>query len=419
MRTDRGSALLFDSQGLMGDWLAIQSASVQSAIDAIPPDRLLREPLSELAAEIVDRHRLVEPQLTGDRRTPQGAEEVQVDVRHDQTRLVMDRSRPAYVPGQRIEVRERFEGDPAVFSYQPSQFTFNPPRGIVVGDEVAVVVELPSDSLDPERLKGMVDGTFSTIEKYLAWAASDVRGFNNGLAAQVRSGLQARLTRVQQGRNIESILGIPIGRRQDASPTLAIDVPRRMLGGTQPAAARPPSSRVEPFITDDSYQDIVRFLGSIRRLIERLPETFSPLPEEALRDILLLILNNQFGSATGESFSRKGKTDILIATPDGPVFITECKIWNGKAAFTRAVSQLLGYLVWRDTKAALVVFVRQANITSVTQQAVTALQQHGAFVREAPAIDGDPVVVLHHPGDYQRLVRVGLVIVPLPPTVSE
>lgn len=46
-------------------------------------------------------------------------------------------------------------------------------------------------------------------------------------------------------------------------------------------------------------------------LLERLPETFSSMGEKALRDILLVILNNQLGSASAEIFSRKGKTPSL------------------------------------------------------------------------------------------------------------
>ncbi len=38
----------------------------------------------------------------------------------------------------------------------------------------------------------------------------------------------------------------------------------------------------------------------------------------------------------GEMFSRDGKTDILIQQERGPVFIAECKTWQGAKAFEHA-----------------------------------------------------------------------------------
>jgi hypothetical protein len=188
---------------------------------------------------------------------------------------------------------------------------------------------------------------------------------------------------------MERALGIPIGRRSDASPALSVQVPRRRPAAVEGRPAESPNVRQEQFLRDKDYQAIVEFLGSIRRLIERLPHTFSPLPEEGLRDILLLILNNQFGAATGESFSRNGKTDILVQVFDGPVFIAECKIWHGQKAFHDAVDQLLGYLVWRDTKAAMVLFVRERDVSTIGQRALVVLKDHPQFVRDGVAVGGD------------------------------
>ena len=38
----------------------------------------------------------------------------------------------------------------------------------------------------------------------------------------------------------------------------------------------------------------------------------------------------------GEMFSRDGKTDSLIQQERGPVFIQECKNWQGAKAFEHA-----------------------------------------------------------------------------------
>ena len=59
-----------------------------------------------------------------------------------------------------------------------------------------------------------------------------------------------------------------------------------------------------------------------------------------------------------------GKTDILVREKDKNLFIGECKIWRDAERISEAVDQLLNYLTWRDTKAALVVFVKRKSIDS-------------------------------------------------------
>lgn len=86
------------------------------------------------------------------------------------------------------------------------------------------------------------------------------------------------------------------------------------------------------------------------------------MQEEDLRNTLLAMLNATYkGNATGETFRRKGKTDICIEMENRAAFVAECKIWKGAKALTNAVRQLNGYLTWRDCKTALIVFVRQKD----------------------------------------------------------
>lgn len=65
------------------------------------------------------------------------------------------------------------------------------------------------------------------------------------------------------------------------------------------------------------------------------------------------------GKATGETFNRAGKTDILLREGDRNVFIAECKFWKGPKAFGEAIDQRLGYTMWRDSKTAILVFYPQ------------------------------------------------------------
>ena len=107
------------------------------------------------------------------------------------------------------------------------------------------------------------------------------------------------------------------------------------------------------------------------------------MPEETIRDVLLVSLNGQYEwSVTGETFNCQGKTDILIRAKGKNIFIAECKFWKGPKAMHTAICQLLGYLTWRDTKAALLIFSKSKGFSKVLSKVVDAIPKHPNFKRE-------------------------------------
>lgn len=165
------------------------------------------------------------------------------------------------------------------------------------------------------------------------------------------------------------------------------------------------------------YEEVLSVISSAARAFERSPQTFAKMPEEELRNHILVILNGQFaGQATGETFNGAGKTDILLRHADRNAFIGECKIWTGPSAFTDAIEQLRNYLVWRDTKAALVLFIRNRDVTAVIGKAREVLAGHDACVRAESPTDASvrSDYVLTSAVDSDRLIRVALLPVPVP-----
>jgi hypothetical protein len=81
------------------------------------------------------------------------------------------------------------------------------------------------------------------------------------------------------------------------------------------------------------------------------------------------------------------------------------------ASTAKAIGQLLRYLVWRDTKAALVLFIRQRDATAVIDKADTALRAHPNFKRPgAPTTDPQQRrnFILHQTDDPNREIAVAL-----------
>jgi hypothetical protein len=89
--------------------------------------------------------------------------ETQVDVRHDFNRAIRDTNKPAYVPGERVEVRVPFEGEAQLFYNSANTMTSNAPRAVIDGNELVLVYETPSDS--PRDIIPLVDRALAAVRR--------------------------------------------------------------------------------------------------------------------------------------------------------------------------------------------------------------------------------------------------------------
>ena len=199
-------------------------------------------------------------------------------------------------------------------------------------------------------------------------------------------------------------LGFPIKKRDGAPTTYAVPVQRR-----QPRIERPPASaekfKPEPALALEEYENILAIMRSMVRVMEQSPNAFESMGEEDLRTQFLVQLNAQYeGRATGETFNYQGKTDILIrADEGGNVFIAECKFWGGEKQFLETIDQLLSYLTWRDTKAAVLIFNRNVNFTDVLKKITDTAPKHPCYKRTLTGGDESTFrYVFHHPTDVNR-----------------
>ena len=150
--------------------------------------------------------------------------------------------------------------------------------------------------------------------------------------------------------------------------------------GTTPLVPSPTTERSESKLSIGSYEHILTIIDRLSRNIERNPSTFFDMKEEQIRDLILVDLNGHYdGAATGETFNNRGKTDILLRIGEKNVFVAECKFWRGQRALHAAIDQILGYLTWRDTKAALVLFCKNVRFTDVLAKTAIAVSEHPNF----------------------------------------
>ena len=187
---------------------------------------------------------------------------------------------------------------------------------------------------------------------------------------------------------VRSAFGIPIAELNLNSMSLlelssflkTLPNPSLPDHGTAPLVLSPTTERSESKLSIGSYEHILAIIDRLPRNIERNPSTFFEMKEEQIRDLILVDLNGHYdGAATGETFNNRGKTDILLCIGEESVFVAECKFWRGQRALHAAIDQILGYLTWRDTKAALVLFSKNVSFTDVLAKTEIAVSKHPNF----------------------------------------
>ncbi|MEU3356119.1 hypothetical protein [Streptomyces sp. NPDC037389] len=311
-----------------------------------------------------------------------------------------------------ITIAVPFTGDAEIFKWRPNRFTSVPPRAQVVGQELHLTWE-GSDG-DPDRIKSMADQAIAGIQQWLDWSRHQVDQHNREVAANARSRVSARHRKVLGDRDLRAAIGFQL-RRRDEGAAVAAPIKRRKIT-TRPSPPSTGAFRPEPAISDADYNAAIEVLINQRNALERSPSTYRTLGEEAIRNILLVGLNAQFeGQAAGEVFNNTGKTDILIRVEDKHAFIGECKIWKGPKTIPDTLDQLLGYLTWRDTKAAFLLFIRSGAPTEIIAKAVAELRKHPNYKRDAGGDTEDRYnFVFHANGDTAREIKLALLPFHLP-----
>jgi len=392
--------LLF-ARDALASVLEARKRDASQAVDNWEPDQLLATAEADVIDYLAAEYSVVCPALQRDR-----AEQLPVSEEVQAVPGVFS-GRPFQQRMTKIVVAVPFDGEEDVFKYRASNFSLNPPRAQVRAGELRLTwTGNPQAGRDPAAIRQYFDGQIDSIETLLSSSRGDVERHNASLRTEVSSHVAQRKARLLADRELEAGLGFPVRQRPDAAQ-YAVPVSRRKIDMPRPAASGP--YQPEPVLPEAQYEQALTVLRNARNALERTPSMTASLDEEKIRDLLLVFLNAQFeGAAAGEVFNAAGKTDILIRVEDRNVFIAECKIWKGPKTIPDALTQLLGYLTWRDTKAALVLFIRGGQPTQIISKAIKEIEDHPNHKRTVTTSeDGERHdFVLHASGDPNREIRL-------------
>lgn len=261
-----------------------------------------------------------------------------------------------------------------------------------------------------------IQQTKDHLTEKLKSVANLVDGHNADLRARLPKLIRQRRSAIARRRELFGSLSVPFER--DPSPAETFVLPlKESRKELKIAPTRSGMTQLAPVVSQQTFLDILKTIHDFGVHIERHPTIYRDKDEPALRDLLLLILSANFKgpvSSTGETLNASGKTDILLRYENSNVFIAECLLWKGKEYLEEKIDQLATYLTWRDTKAALVVFVKTSAVEPVVAKAKKAIQDHPRFVRWGEASGDTPLAVMAFPGDKDRHALVALLIFHFP-----
>ena len=308
--------------------------------------------------------------------------ETQVDISQDRNRMIRDRSRPHHFAGTSVDVEVPYSGDKVGFDIQPSTRNFNNPQAYV--GEGVIAFSITGTDLTAEQVKTEIGRRIASINEHLGWLANDASGYNDGLLALATQAIERRKEKLLKDKSLVAGLGFKMKARPGQSETFAAPNVRRKI---RPATPKPTASRQafkpEPTLTDQDYEHILSVLENMVVVMEQSPGAFREIDEESLRTHFLVQLNGHYsGDATGETFNYEGKTDILIKVDGKNIFIGECKFWTGEKGYLETLDQVLSYLSWRDTKAAVLVFSRNKDFTGALSKIEESTAKHPSFKKQ-------------------------------------
>lgn len=174
----------------------------------------------------------------------------------------------------------------------------------------------------------------------------------------------------------------------------------------------------DPKMSQEAYDNAIQIINRNLKSLEQKKSLYSIMDEETIRDYVIGYLEDRHDdiSATRESLNKNGKTDILLKYSDQTnLFVAECKFWSGKKGLLLTIDQLLGYLTWRDSKAAIIMFVNNVDFSSVLTTITATVSTHPNFVRYVKQTDTSSFsYVFNFPGDKGREFQLEIMAYHLP-----
>lgn len=369
-----------------GDLSATLDAHTQAAVDSvrsIPRDQFLSTTVDTLVEHLVSKYEIEPLQLHEDQIT-MSHDEAHIDVTGRFEYGGYRDGRPVHAPGHQLTFYVPFTGLRDLFRMRPNMWFSWMPNADVEASRLVIRLQNTSNT-DQQWYQSELDRQLDSVRQLIAAQGGLVSQSRAQLGLRIRAAVEKRRAELEKGQALTAGFKFPLVKKPGMPEFKPIEVQRRQVKPLPRPAVQ--AFKPEPAIPDALYDELLGIIRHAGASYEGTPQTYRRLGEEGLRDNMLSHINVVFeGKATGETFRKYGKTDIRLEEDSRAAFVAECKLWGGEKVLLEALTQLLGYLTWRDSKTALIMFNKDvAGFTGVQETVPVALKSHPNFLREKPS----------------------------------
>lgn len=281
----------------------------------------------------------------------------------------------------------------------------------------SIVAEFINFSNNAEEINRSYQSELNGVHSNYNYLRNEIMAFNNSLKGHIQSVFSQRKAKLLSKNNLLSSLGVPLRKKENVPTTFSIPKPQLREKIVVKPVVHEKGFKPEPTLDNENYKRILKIINDIGKNFERMPSVYKDKGEEDLRDHILMTLdpNFEFGSASGETFNKTGKTDIQLRYDSSVVFIAECKFWSGPKNYLSTIDQLLGYLTWRDNKASVIIFVKQKDFTSILSKVEVETVKHSNYLSTVNKTDENWFNYRFHiNGDRNREVQLAVQVYNIP-----
>lgn len=407
----------FYSQKYFSDYSSEQISHIKNVIDKQTDDYILNVNFDDYSEYLFQEFELDIPNIKFD------------EVFADTTEKDIPKSRfPRYdfhffddeygtIKKQVIIYHIPFEGDIKLLECIPNPRTLSTYDANVDNQQNCILIEVINFYNDPKRINQQYSEELRYLTTNYDKLISEFKVYNSSLKSSIKYLIDTRKQEVLHKNQLLNSLGVPIKQKKDVAKTFAVPKPKLKEKIIVKPVVHDKHFKPEPSLDVENYHKILKIINDVGKNFERLPSTYKGKSEEDIRDHILLILDPNFelGSAGGETFNNIGKTDISLRYDSNVVFIAECKYWKGEKTFIKTIDQLLGYLTWRNSKAAIINFVQNQEFTDILNKIKLSIKEHPNYLNEQAEKDETWFnYKFHLKGDRNRELDIAIISFHLP-----
>lgn len=305
-------------------------------------------------------------------------------------------------PNQHVQVISQLQSSTHFISYSDEEFNWNQ-------NTVSFIIETKGYgfSYDEDKIVSKINSGIERVIQLIQCKNDDIQEENESLLNNIKVLIENRKQEIKKNKDkVHSLaqkINVPLKKNISQGAQRIVLDPKPIVKRIKPDPHLP-----EEYVLDeDKVNDILEVLDNQAKSFERTPRALVSLGEEEIRDLLLANLNSIFeGKATGETFSKKGKTDIYLNINKGNILVFECKLWGGKKLLQETVDQLRGYLTWRHNFGVIIVFVRIKNFSKIFSEMTSIIQESESFRNSYKKINETHYSAIHNLDDEDKEVKI-------------